>query len=105
MGAGGAERVLAALRDGTRDGVGRDAMASAGAVHSPSVGGSATVGADSRGHDAGKRTNGRERHVAVIALATTAMPSLALIWPGGGYFRRIREAGDVLAPHGRRPWT
>lgn len=94
-------------------------MVSAAVVDSQSVKGSATVGAASRGCDAGKKINGRKRHVvdttglliavlvtaasvqdrdsvAVITKAEMAMPSLALIWADGGYSRRIRQAAVAL---------
>ena len=84
-------------------------MASAGVVDSQSVKGADTVGADSRGYDAGKKINGRKRHIVVDTLgllvvvlvtaasaadrdggarvlgrAKMAMPSLALIFADGG---------------------
>jgi hypothetical protein len=40
-------------------------MASAGVIDSQSVPGAATVGKDSRGYDAGKKVNGRKRHLVV----------------------------------------
>jgi transposase len=43
----------------------RDAQPSAAIVDSQSVKAAETVGADSRGFDAGKKINGRKRHVAV----------------------------------------
>ena len=115
-GDGTVERVLAALRDAARDRDGRDPMASAGAIDSQSVPGAATVAGTERGYDAGKKVNGRKRHVvvdttglliavmvtaasvqdrdsvAVIDQAKMAMPSLALLFADGGYSRRIREA-------------
>lgn len=113
---GTVERVLAALRDAARDSDGRDPMASAGVVDSQSVPGAATVADAQRGYDAGKKVNGRKRHlvvdttglliavmvtaasvqdrdsVAVIERAKMAMPSLALVWADAAYSRRIREA-------------
>lgn len=105
-----------ALRDKVRDGDDRDPMASAGIVDSQSVKGADTVGRDSRGYDAGKKTNGRKRHIVtdtlgllVVVLVTSAalqdrdggrlvlerakmkMPSIVLIWADGGY------AGKLLA--------
>jgi transposase len=98
------------LRNTVRDGEGRDPMASAGIVDAQSVKGAATVGRSSRGYDAGKKVNGRKRHVVVdtlgllvvvlvtaasvqdrdggrlvLAKAKMAMPSIALVWADGGY--------------------
>ena len=89
-------------------------MASAGIVDAQSVKGADTVGADSRGYDAGKKVNGRKRHVvvdtfgllivvlvtaaniqdrdggrAVLDRARMAMPSIALIWADGGYTGKL----------------
>ena len=55
------DRIHDALRDAVRDRDGRDPMASAGIVDAQSVKGADTVGKDSRGYDAGKKTNGRKR--------------------------------------------
>lgn len=102
------------LRDRVRDEAGRDPMASAGIVDAQSVKGSATVGAASRGYDAGKKVNGRKRHVVVDTLgllvvvtvtaaavqdrdggrrvldrAKMAMPSLAHVWADGGYAGKL----------------
>ncbi|WP_053208326.1 IS5 family transposase [Jiangella muralis] len=111
---GTTDRVHDALRDAVRDGDGRDPMASAGIVDSQSVKGADTVGRDSRGYDAGKKVNGRKRHVVtdtigllvvvlvttaglqdrdgarpVLARAKTAMPSIALVWADGGYAGKL----------------
>jgi len=99
-----------------RDAAGRDPMASAGIVDAQSVKGADTVGAGTRGHDAGKKVNGRKRHVVVdtigllvVVLVTAAsvqdrdggrlvldkarmaMPSIALVWADGGYAGRCVE--------------
>ncbi len=104
------------LRAAVRDAAGRDPMASAGIVDAQSVKGADTVGAASRGFDAGKKTNGRKRHIVVdtmglllAVIITTAsvqdrdgartvlerlrftMPSVVLVWADGGY------AGKLLA--------
>jgi len=60
---GTTDRVHNALRDATRDAAGRDPMASAGIVDAQSVKGADTVGAATRGFDAGKKTNGRKPHI------------------------------------------
>src|SRR3954471_18669575 len=102
---GTTDRIQDGLRAAVRDAAGRDPMASAGAVDSQTVPGGSTVGKDSRGYDAGKKINGRKRHVVVdtlgrliVVLVTAAgvqdrdgairvldrakmvMPSLVLIW-------------------------
>jgi len=97
-------------------------MSSAGSVDSQSVKGADTVGAASRGYDAGKKINGRKRHIVVDTLglllvvlvtaasvqdrdggaqvldrARMAMPSLALVFADGGYAGRlVRWARRVL---------
>jgi transposase len=108
------DRIHDALRAAVRDAGGRDPMASAGIVDSQSVKGADTVGKDSRGYDAGKRVNGRKRHVvtdtlgllvvvlvtaasvqdrdggrAILARAKMAMPSIALVWADGGYAGKL----------------
>jgi transposase len=113
---GTTDRIHDALRDGVRDADGRDPMASAGIVDAQSVKGADTVGAPTRGFDAGKKVNGRKRHVVVdtlglliVVLVTAAsvqdrdggglvldkarmkMPSIALVWADGGYAGRCVE--------------
>ena len=107
---GTTDRIHDALRAAVRDADGRDPMASAGIVDSQSIKGADTVGADSRGYDAGKKVNGRKRHIVVDTLgllvvvlvtaasvqdrdggklvldkARMAMPSIVLVWADGGY--------------------
>jgi len=48
-------------------------MVSAGIIDAQSVKGADTVGAATRGYDAGKRTNGRKRHIAVDTLGLLVM--------------------------------
>ena len=62
------DRIHDALRAAVRDAAGRDPMASAGIVDAQSVKGADTVGAHSRGYDAGKKVNGRKRHIVVDTL-------------------------------------
>jgi transposase len=113
---GTTDRIHDALRDAARDQAGRDPMASAGIVDAQSVKGADTVGKDSRGYDAGKKVNGRKRHVVVdtigllvVVLVTAAslqdrdggrlvldrarmrMPSIALVWADGAYAGRCVE--------------
>jgi len=112
---GTTDRIHDALRAATRDAAGRDPMASAGIV-ARSVKGADTVGTSSRGYDAGKKVNGRKRHVVVdtigllvVVLVTAAsvqdrdggrlvldkarmaMPSIVLVWADGGYAGRCVE--------------
>jgi transposase len=111
---GTTDRIHDALRAAVRDADGRDPMASAGIVDSQSVKGADTVGRDSRGYDAGKKVNGRKRHIVtdtlgllivvlvtaasvqdrdggklVIERAKMAMPSIVLIWADGGYAGKL----------------
>lgn len=113
---GTTDRIHDALRDAVRDAAGRDPMASAAIVDAQSVKGADTVGADSRGYDAGKKVNGRKRHIVVdtlglliVVLVTAAsvqdrdggrlvlakarmkMPSIVLVWADGGYAGRLVE--------------
>lgn len=110
---GTTDRIHDALRAAVRDDAGRDPMASAGIVDAQSVKGADTVPAASRGFDAGKKVNGRKRHVVVdtlgllvvvlvtaasmqdrdggrlvLARARMAMPSVVLVWADGGYAGR-----------------
>lgn len=97
-------------------------MVSAGVVDAQSVRAADTVGNESRGYDAGKKVNGRKRHIVVdtvglllVVMVTAAsvqdrdggkrvlerlrfqMPSVALIWADGGYAGRLVEfARQVL---------
>lgn len=77
--AGVTDRIHDALRAAVRDADGRDPMASAGIVDAQSIKGADTVGKDSRGYDAGKKVNGRKRHIVtdtlgllVVVLVTAA---------------------------------
>jgi transposase len=108
------QRVHDRLRDAVRDAEGRDPMASAGIVDAQSVKGSDTVGAATRGFDAGKKVNGRKRHIVVDTLgllivvmvtaasvqdrdggrrvldkARMAMPSIVRVWADGGYAGKL----------------
>jgi transposase len=111
---GSLDRLHDALRDRLRDAGGRDPMASAGIVDAQSVKGADTVSSASRGYDAGKKVNGRKRHIVVdtlgllLAVVVTAasvqdrdggarvlerlrfrMPSVAVVWADGGYAGRL----------------
>lgn len=112
--AGMTDRIHDALRAAVRDRDGRDPMASAGIVDAQSIKGADTVGRNSRGYDAGKKTNGRKRHIVVDTLgllivvlvtaanvqdrdgarrvldrAKMAMPSLVCVWADGGYAGKL----------------
>ncbi len=62
---GTTQALLDALRDRARLALGRRAAPSAGSIDSASVKAAETVGAETRGFDAGKKINGRKRHIAV----------------------------------------
>lgn len=66
--AGVTQNVLEGLRDRLRLREGRTAEPSAAVIDSASVKAAETVGAASRGFDAGKKINGRKRHIAVDTL-------------------------------------
>lgn len=102
------------LRDQVRDAEGRDPMVSAGIIDAQSVKAADTVCSAVRGYDAGKRVNGRKRHIVVdtlglllIVVVTTAsvqdrdggravldrlryyMPSVVTVFADGGYRGRL----------------
>ena len=111
---GSLQRAHDALRDEVRDRTGRDPMVSAGIIDAQSVRAADTVASDNRGYDAGKKVNGRKRHIVVdtlglllVVIVTAAnvqdrdggkraldrlrfrMPSVALVWADGGYAGRL----------------
>lgn len=129
---GSLDRLHDALRDQLRDADGRDPMASAAIVDAQSVKGADTVGRATRGYDAGKKVNGRKRHIVVdtlglllVVLVTAAsvqdrdggarvldrlrfrMPSVAVIWADGGYAGRLvgyaRQVLKVVVHIVRKP--
>ncbi|MEV4125137.1 IS5 family transposase, partial [Nocardia sp. NPDC049707] len=63
--AGAWQRINDTLRDRIRAAEGRGPMPTAAIIDSQSVRGADTVHRDTRGYDAGKKTNGRKRHLAV----------------------------------------
>jgi len=102
------------LREKVRQDAGREAEPSAAIIDSQSVRAAETVGAASRGYDAGKKVAGRKRHVIVdtlglllVVLVTAASvqdrdgarPALeilrdwyeriSLVWADGGYAGRL----------------
>src|SRR5918997_462523 len=66
--AGVTEKLLATLRVRARVQDGRNPEPSAGIIDSQSVKGADTVGADSRGYDAGKKIKGRKRFIVTDTL-------------------------------------
>jgi len=116
------ERLHAVLRDEVRRREGRDPEPSAGVIDAQSTKGADTVGASTRGYDAGKKVNGRKRHVVVdtmglllVVVVTAASvqdrdggrlvtkavherhPGLRLIWADGGYAGKfVTWARDLL---------
>jgi transposase len=65
---GTTERILDELREQVRIAHGRDPEPTAGIIDSQSVKGADTVGAHSRGYDAGKKINGRKRFIVTDTL-------------------------------------
>ena len=66
--AGVTQQVLDDLRDRVRLSEGRAAEPTAGIIDSQSVRAAETVSKSTRGYDAGKKVNGRKRHIAVDTL-------------------------------------
>ncbi|MRH93642.1 IS5 family transposase [Nocardia sp. SYP-A9097] len=107
-------RIHDALRDQLRVGDGRSPLPTAAVIDSQSVKGADTVHGPTRGFDAGKKINGRKRHIAVdtgglllaivvtaasiqdrdgaLRLVTTlraAFSTITLLWADGGYSGRM----------------
>jgi transposase len=117
------QRLVDRLRGQLRVAWGRAELPTAGSIDSQSVKAADTVGAASRGFDAGKRINGRKRHIAVdtlglvpsvivtaasvqdrdgayrlLALLRERCSTIALVWADGGYAGRlVRWAHTALA--------
>jgi transposase len=116
--AGVTQDMLDGLRDRVRLREGRAAQPSAAIIDSQSVKAAETIAAPSRGYDAGKKINGRKRHIAVdtlglllcvlvtpastqdrdgarplLRLLAASCRRIRLIWADGGY------AGKLL------PWA
>ena len=112
--AGAWVRLHDALRDRARVAAGRHPSPTAAVIDSASVRGADTVPARSRGYDAGKRVNGRKRHIAVdtgglllavvvtiagiqdrdgacrlLAALRAKLSTISLIWADGGYAGRL----------------
>jgi transposase len=102
------------LRGQLRTAWGRSELPSAGSIDSQSVKAADTVGASTRGYDAGKRINGRKRHLVVdslgllltvivtaasaqdrdaafrlLALLRQRFSTITLVWADGGYAGRL----------------
>lgn len=107
-------RIHDALRDLLRVHPGRHLLPSAAVIDSQSVRGGDTVHRSSRGYDAGKKINGRKRHIAVdtgglllVVIVTIAaiqdrdaaarllaalrarFSTIAVVWADGGYAGRL----------------
>jgi transposase len=111
---GSTARMHEDLRDRVREAAGRSPAPTAAIIDSQSVKGSEMVARAGRGYDAGKKINGRKRHIAVdtgglllTVLVTAAsvqdrdaakpllwnlrraFPSIALAWADGGYAGKL----------------
>ena len=92
------DRVHDALREQVRvTQEARNPAPSAGIVDSQSVKGADTVGAESRGYDAGKKINGRKRHIVVdtVGLLLVVMVTAASVQDRDGArptFKRLHAA-------------
>ncbi|MGI8760536.1 MAG: IS5 family transposase [Jatrophihabitantaceae bacterium] len=115
-------RIHDALRDQVRLAAGRDPLPSAAVIDSQSIRGADTVRGSSRGYDAGKKINGRKRHIAVdtnglllavvvtmagiqdrdaahrlLTVLRSKFSTITLVWADGGYAGRlVRWASHVL---------
>jgi transposase len=122
-----ADGTLTRMHDGLRvqlrQAQGRNAQPSAAAADSQSVRAAETVAKTSRGYDAGKKINGRKRHIVVdtcglllVVLVTganvqdrdaarlllwalrTCFPTVRLLWADGGYSGQLVDwAASALA--------
>lgn len=110
------QRILDSLRERVRLREGRTAQPSAAIIDSQSVKAAETVGVTSRGYDAGKKINGRKRHIAVdtlglllcvlvtaasvqdrdgarplLRLLAAACHRVRLVWADGGYAGKLLD--------------
>ncbi|MGW5365310.1 IS5 family transposase, partial [Actinopolymorpha pittospori] len=118
--AGITQNVLDCLRDRVRVRAGRTATPSAAVIDSASVKAAETVAKPSRGYDAGKKINGRKRHIAVDTLGlllcvvvtaasvqdrdaapallrqlATCCQRIRLVWADGGYAGKLLDWAKV----------
>lgn len=130
---GTTQRLLDGLRDQARLSAGRVAAPSAAVMDSQSVRAAETVSRATRGYDAGKKVQGRKRHIVVDTVgfllavlvtpastpdrvaarhllpraATTAGDRLRLVWADGGYTGTLldwaRTTLDLIVQIVRRP--
>ena len=103
-GAGVWVRVHDALRDRARIRAGRHPQPTAAVIDSASVRGADTVPARSRGYDAGKRVNGRKRHIAVDTggLLLAVVVTIAGIQDRDGAVRLLATLRPASPPS---PWS
>ncbi|MFQ6271137.1 IS5 family transposase [Kutzneria viridogrisea] len=130
---GATQRILDGLRDRARLAEGRVAAPSAAVIDSQSVRAAETVGRATRGWDAGKKVNGRKRHIVVdtvgfvlavlvtpasiqdrvaarallLRLGATVGDRIRLVWADGGYTGTLldwaRQALGVVVEIVKRP--
>lgn len=111
---GSLEKLHDALRERVREAEGRNAQPTAAIIDAQSIKGADTVGRATRGYDAGKKVNGRKRHIVVdtigmlvIVMVTAAsvqdrdgarpvleavrkaFPTISLVWADGGYAGKL----------------
>ena len=104
------------LRERVREAEGRDPQPTAAIIDAQSVKGADTVSRATRGYDAGKKVNGRKRHIVVdtigllvivmitaanvqdrdgarpvLAAVRKAFPTISLVWADGGYAGKLVE--------------
>ena len=114
------DRIHEVLQDRVRQEAGRDPSPSAAIIDAQSVKGAETVGSASRGYDAGKKINGRKRHIVVdtmglllavivttgnvqdrdgarplLTYLTSAFPGIGLVWADGGYQGKLVTWADT----------
>jgi len=110
------------LRGAVREAEGRHAQPTAAVIDAQSVKGADTVPRATRGYDAGKKINGRKRHIVVdtigllvIVLVTAAsvqdrdgarpalaslreaFPTISIVWADGGYAGKLVEWAKAAA--------
>lgn len=95
---GTVKRVHDALRERVREKEGRGTEPTAGIIDSQSVKGADTVGADSRGYDAGKKINGRKRHITTdtIGMLLVVMVTAASVQDRDGARDLLKNLHSAL---------